>query len=189
MSLCSQAIIKVLNNVLPAINEKKISLVTMIDLSKAFDCVCHKLLIAKLERYGVRKEALAFLRSCLSLRTQRVKIKSGNGNEVFTDFMEIDGGVPQGSVLVPFLYIVNANDLNNIMDGINMVTFADDICITVTGTDFPILVDIMNRGLITLSNWSRFNLLPINYSKCHALIVTNRKVQDPDTLRIDSHTR
>ena len=102
-----------------------------------------------------------------------------------TEFVDVDGGVPQGSVLGPFFYIVYANDLNNILTGIDIVNFADDIALCVNGDHLPDLVREMNSSLSTLSNWSRFNLLPINYGKTHAMVITNKKYDIPFPLMID----
>ena len=177
----SQAIIKLIDHTLPAINNKNYSLLTLVDLSKAFDCVSHKMLIAKLERYGVRGEALSLINSYLHFRRHRIK----TSNKLFTEYRDVYGGVPQGSVLGPFFYIVYANDLNNILDGIDIVNFADDIALCVNGDHLPDLVRVMNGGLSILSNWSRFNLLPINYEKTHAMVITNRKYEISSPLMID----
>ena len=180
----SQAVLKLIDHALPAINKKNYSLVTMVDLSKAFDCVSHRMLVAKLERYGVRGDALSLLSSYLQSRKQCVRVT----NKLSTEFVDVDGGVPQGSVLGPFFYIVYANDLNNILTGIDIVNFADDIALCVNGDHLPDLVREMNCGLSTLSNWSRFNLLPINYGKTHAMVITNKKYDIPLPLRIDGQT-
>ena len=59
------------------------------DLSKAFDCILHDLLIAKLHAYGVDMKSLRILYSCLNGRKQRVKI-----NDKYSSFEEIFFGVP-----------------------------------------------------------------------------------------------
>lgn len=75
------------------------------DLSKAFDCVNHKLLIAKLQYYGIRGSILELLTSYLTGRTQYVEItdidRTGCIEYVNSDKKKIDCGVPQGSVLGP----------------------------------------------------------------------------------------
>ena len=69
------------------------------NLSKAFDCLSHELLIAKLDAYGFDKNALKLVNSYLSNRKQRVKI-----NNKYSSWSEILFGVPQGSILGPLLF-------------------------------------------------------------------------------------
>ena len=66
------------------------------DLSKAYDCIPHDLLIVKLEAYGFNRKPLRLIYSYLSNRIQRVKIGS-----TYTLPKYISIGIPQGSVLAP----------------------------------------------------------------------------------------
>ena len=76
------------------------------DLSKAFDCIPHDLLIAKLHAYGFSFETLTFLDSYLRNRKQCVKI-----NNICNEFLKILSGAPQGSILSPILFNIFLNDL------------------------------------------------------------------------------
>ena len=92
-----------------------------IDLEKAFDTVNHNILLSKLDHYGIRDNALNWIRSYLTNQTQFVKLngsESKNGN--------ICCGVPQGSILGPLLFTIYINDMHQAVSSSKMHHFADD---------------------------------------------------------------
>ena len=78
----------------------------MTDLSKAFHCILHELLVVKLHAYGFDESSLKVIISYLKNRTQTTKVGSS-----FSELLNIIYGVPQGSILGPLLFIIYICDL------------------------------------------------------------------------------
>ena len=91
------------------------------DLSKAFDCLPHDLLIAKLHAYGIKKGSLKLLFSYLKNRKQRVRL-----NNTYSEWIDILFGVPQGSILGPLLFNIFLCDLFLFLYDIPVANYADD---------------------------------------------------------------
>jgi hypothetical protein len=94
-------ILHLLNEVTNASNQRKLTIAIFCDLRKAFDTCDHQILIKKLEKLGIRSKELDWFISYLNDRKQFVKIA-----ETESDLLNINKGVPQGSILGPILFLI-----------------------------------------------------------------------------------
>ena len=158
---CCTALVKMVDDWRLALDSKKvITGSTAIDLSKAFDSICHNLLLAKLRAYGVGEEAIDFLHSYFSGRKQRVKV-----NGVFSDWLPVYCGVPQGSLLGPLLFNVFINDLNFSVQLSSLRLYADDTSAYASNTYISALELSLNKDVENLSSWFASNYLSVNSKK------------------------
>ena len=151
----------------------------LIDLSKAFDCLRHELLLAKLNVYGFSLSALRLICSYLFNRQQRTKI-----NASYSSWEEILFGAPQGSILGPLLFNIFMCDLFIILEEIDFVRYADDDTPFVSEATPENVVSSLERCSASLFEWFSNNQMKANPEKCHLLMNANR----PATIKVGEHT-
>ena len=139
--------------------------VLLTDLSKAFDCLNHELLIAKLSAYGFDYMSLKLISSYLSDRLQRVKI-----NSTYSSWWQIIFGVPQGSILGPLLFNIYLSDLFIFLEKSLIANYADDNSPFACGKDIPSVISQLEEDSITLLQWIKNNGLKANPDKFHLIL-------------------
>ena len=130
------------------------------DLSKAFDYMPHGLLIAKLNAYGVSKDACNLLISYLLNRKQRVKIQGS-----CSEWTTTNRGVPQGSVLGPLLFNIFINDLFYCDIDSNICNYADDNHLCNGRRSVDDLKSVLEQDALQAINWFTDNYMDANPEK------------------------
>ena len=118
------ALLKITNNLLTALDDGKMSLLSLLDLSAAFDTIDHSTLLSRLQHtFGISHTALSWFRSYLCGRSQVVSVGGFSSQSASLEY-----GVPQGSVLGPILFILYTQPISNIVShhDISHHCFSDD---------------------------------------------------------------
>ena len=171
-----------------ALDQRKSVSATFIDLSKAFDTLNHELLLANLKACGYSENSIGYIQSYLDNRLQRTNV-----NNNFSLWKEIFAGVPQGSILGPFLFNICINDIFLFVDNAQLCNYADDTTLYSTQenhktnrdihkdifaclfsihniisitTYYIINRDILNKNFLSLQKWFYDNFMVLNPGKC-----------------------
>ena len=142
------------------------------NLSKAFDCLPHNLLMLKLDAYGLSENSLKLLKSYLENRRQRIKI----GNN-YSEWDTLIKGVQQGSILDPVLFNVFINDIFHFVQDSTSYNYADDNTLSYSDTNINTVVKTLENDSINLIDWFSKNLMKANPDKFQAIAIgpkTNR---------------
>ena len=124
------------------------------DLSKAFDCICHDLLSAKLNAYGLERKALKLVYDYLSNRSQKTNVGSS-----FSTYLDIVYGVPKGSILGPLLFNIDLCDLFLENYSSDFANFSDDTTPYECGHSFNEVINNFETTTEKVFEWFSFNNL------------------------------
>ena len=152
----------------------------LMDLSKAYDCLPHDLIIAKLEAYGFDKNSLKLILSYLTNRKQRVK----NGS-FFSTWLDILLGVPQGSILGPILFNIFINDLFMFLKETDICNFADDNTIFACDNDIKNVIARLKADISRVIEWYNTNSMVANPDKFQ-LMFLGQKVKTQIDITVDN---
>ena len=163
------AALELINRVIDNMDKNEVPLAIFLDLSKAFDTIDHKILLHKLNYYGIRETSLKLIESYLSDRKQYVSLDNQNSS-----FLPVKVGVPQGSILGPLLFIIYINDFHKASSKFHPIVYADDSTLSASLRTFDSADQdrnsVINGELDKVSNWLKLNKLSLNSSKTKALI-------------------
>ena len=142
-----------------------------LDLSKAFDSLSHNILLAKLKQIGFENSAIQIIQSYLSNRQQVVTL-----GQIESDWIEVQRGVPQGTVLGPLLFSLYINDLQNVLSSeCEIVQYADDTFIFCNDKDSGKAKQMLERFIINVIDYFEKHQLVVNKDKTEYIIFSRNK--------------
>ena len=129
----NHVLLRLIENWKKSLDNKNFVGTVLMDLSKAFDCVLHDLLVARLHAYGLSKDGVTFIK-------QGVKI-----NDIESIFQILLSGVPQGSILGQILFNIFINDLFLFINEVELANFADDNTIYTSKEDVKEVLKVLEK--------------------------------------------
>ena len=157
--------------------EKSIKKVAGALLTDLFNCLHLDLLIAKLEAYGFGHSSLILIYNYLSGRKQRTKV-----NNIYSEWNELETGVPQGSILGPLIFNIYINDIFYFVNEDTVANFADDNTPYTIQNNIETLLNNLQSDSHTLLMWFDNNFLKLNADKCKLLVT---KHEDEVSITLD----
>ncbi len=148
-------LVKLIDSWKYALDNDKFVGTLLIDLSKAFDCIPHGLLIAKMKAYGLSDEACTFMSSYICDRYQRMKVSN----------TKLTKGIPQGSGLGYFLLNVFMNDIFYFMEMCDLVNYADDNTLSAIERTVKMVLSALKKDAENAMNWFKDNFMQANPEK------------------------
>lgn len=162
-------------NLVQSVENKKYTAVLFLDVSKAFDCVDHQVLLAKIEELGIRGPANRLIEDYLFGRMQ--KIVEPN---CISDSRTVRCGIPQGSPLSSTLFLLYINDIFELRLNGTLQLFCDDGACSYSANSLDELNSMINEDLILLDRWFYNNLLTFNVAKTKFMLITQRNLRTND---------
>jgi len=175
-SSCETALISALDSWIASVDAGEMVGALLIDLSRAFDTVPHKMLIHELASSGCGTDALQWFASYLSQRLQRVVQKSNTA-----EWRPVSRGVPQGSCLSPLLFNIFVREL----PAANQLTtkqFADDITGSIASANPAEIVQKLTEGFNHTKEFCDAHELVINANKTQLVIFKAPSKPSPDNM-------
>ena len=138
----------------------------LMDLSKAYDCLPHDLMVSKLEAYGLAKASLQLINDYQGYRKQRTKI--GFTDSDWANFIR---RIPQGFILGPLLFSIFINYIFLVVEKSEICNFSGDNTLYSHGSNLPLILSNLEHDMSNLLYWFKINSLKENPGKLQFMIL------------------
>ena len=164
---CATALSHILDDIVAATDKGQVTALVLLDFSRAFDMVCHKILLAILASMGLRGVTLSLVASYLDDRRQCVVV---DGME--SGFLPLKSGVPQGAIMSPLLYSLYTHALPKYVKRCDYHLYADDTQIykSFHPADVERALECLSETLVSLSQFSDKHHLRLNAAKTQLIL-------------------
>ena len=142
----------------------------LMNLSKAFDCISHDLVIDKLAAYGLDDTTLQLIFSYLKNRKQCIRI-----NNIYRSFKNIMTGIPQGSIVGPLLFDFSINELFFFIESSSIHNFADDNTLSARANKISDLINKLESDSNIAIEWFKMNQMIVNLDKFQAIVLNKKR--------------
>ena len=175
------ALLRVVNDLFSSVDNGNVSMLTMLDLSAAFDTLDHEIVFHRLSfSFGINGKVLSWIKSYLQCRKQKVKLDS-----FYSQNLDLLYGVPQGSVLGPLLFSMYVFPIKDVIykDLFSYHLYADDTQLysNFKPSEIDNVLSIVSNCTHDVNNWMRDNYLKMNNDKTELLLCgTSQKLNTVD---------
>ena len=172
---CEDTIGEVLGEIVKGLQNGKTTICILLDLSKAFDSLEHEMIFKKLERYGIRGTCLNWFKSYLSNRSLKVRCKTRQGQDTYSDAYDVEYGTAQGSCLGPLIFMIFCNDLRLNLEYLRSIQFADDSTLLNSHRNMRYLTFCTEHDLTVIQDWFNANKLTLNVDKTVCMVFSPKQ--------------
>ena len=180
---CNTTLLKIIEDWKYSLDNNMYVAAVLMDLSKAFDCLPHELLLLKLKHYNTSDQSVKLIKNYLSNRKQCVKI-----GRVCSNFLSIIKGVPQGSILGPVLFNIFINDVFYFVDKGQLYHYADDNTLSYSSHCKVDLIKTLESESLKLIKWFSNNHMKANPEKFQAIALGKKTHRENIQLNLDNIT-
>ena len=163
-----------------ATKDKKVTLITFLDLEAAFDKASHRAVMKKAVKIGLRGRILSWIENYLDNRKVQIRI----GNNKSTKYCERDG-VPQGAIISPVLFNILTHDIPKVRS-CKILSYADDITLITVADNIHEAAKNTNTALRELEQWTNDSGQKPNSTKSAVLVITNQRNKDRPPILINN---